>query len=222
VLKVWEAIRKNEASFLQQQCWQEVLDSTAVPGGHMISNRGRITVSSQKLMASLPGLFQSVCSVVCHDRNSSGQRVQLLIMEIRNFREQMLQYRTYVTDQLAGLKVVPLQPAVYLDLAYELLGTSLSALAMANRLLSALGDSEGKFLEKNAILYATEVERLEADMISANGGASFYFSQKAIIAASVHRTVAIWNSEPGKIIETWRFNSWCKAMQKETCNCICV
>ena len=169
-------------------------------------------------MTSLPGLFQRTCSVVCHDRESIGPRTQLLIMQIRDFREQMLQYYGHLTDLLPEPGVAP-EVSADVSLVYELLGTSLSALAMASRLLTALGDPQQELLEKDAISYATEVGMLEAGVISADGWASFYLSQKAVVAASVHRTAAIWTPGQEKIIEKWKFDRWCKTMRRETCNC---
>ena len=106
-----------------------------------------------------------------------------------------------------------------LDLAYELLATSLAALAVANRLLSALGDVAGDTLERDAVYYSSEILRHEASVVSTSGWANYYLNQKASIARSISTTTMIWKTASGEVIDGWRFDSWCKALRRRTCCC---
>ena len=125
--QICEATRKNEACFPQEQQWQEVLESTTAPGEREVSERSRITVSLRKLMAYLPGLFERVSSMVCHNRDARHKRRNLL-MDVRRVREQMLQYHLSIEDKFQILQHV--SESADFGLLYELVGTSLGALAM--------------------------------------------------------------------------------------------
>jgi hypothetical protein len=170
-------------------------------------------------MALLPSLFQSVSSVICHDREKSSHELQSLVRDIREFRYDMLQNYTQLRKWHLELGF-GFDPSKNADLLYELFGTTLMVLATANRLLTALGDSQGSSLEADNLLYVAELEGLESDLLSSNGWVSFYLHQKMSIAASITSTATIWKTAPGELIEKWRFDRWCRAMQRDTCNCI--
>jgi hypothetical protein len=99
-----------------------------------------------------------------------------------------------------------------MDMFYELLGTNLTTLTMACRLLSAIGDDRGEALEHDAHLYASEVRKLERGLISTQGWANFYLDQKAAKVAAIPDTAKIWEVVPGKTIEKWRFDTWRRAL----------
>jgi hypothetical protein len=147
------------------------------------------------------------------------------MVQIHNLRQEILQYLT----QLRGLRLRPkpgYPPSPNSDIFYELLGTGLITLVITSRLLSAVGDVQIGALEHDALLRASEVKKLEEELVSTHGWASFYMNQKAVLAASIPATTEIWKATPGKIIEKWRFNSWCRAMHRQTCcdsitNCGC-
>ncbi|KAH8812369.1 hypothetical protein F5884DRAFT_785194 [Xylogone sp. PMI_703] len=211
-----EAIRTNEQCFLQQQPWQEALDASTIPADKLTSDRGSAVISLRKLAVHLPGLFKNATTMMCHPDDFSGKEVQRLIARVRNLRQEFLQYHAELEDQIRDSRDFSQTPPNS-DLMYEMLGTSLVSLAMANRLLSALGDFQAEQLEHDALLYSAEVVRLEEDMISTGGWASFYLTQKVSIAASIRKTAAIWKIAPGKMIEKWRFDRWCSAMQRQIC-----
>jgi hypothetical protein len=196
-----------------------VLASSVISEGHIISNRSSITVLLRKLMALLPGLFRSVSSVICHDRETSREGLQPLISDIRKFRDDMLQCHEQVLKLRLELRLFSYLPKNF-DLVCELFGTTLMGLATANRMLSALGDSEGPSLESDNLLYVAELHILEADIRSFNGWVNFHLYQKMSIADSITKTTTIWKTAPGEIIERWRFNRWCRAMQRQICNCV--
>lgn len=124
-------------------------------------------------MALLPSLFQSVSSVICHDREKSSHELQSLVSDLRDFRYNMLQ--NYA--QIRNLRLehgCSFNLPKNVDLLYELFGTTLMALATVNRLLTALGDPQGSSLEADNLLYVAELEELEADLLSSNGWVDFY------------------------------------------------
>jgi hypothetical protein len=164
-------------------------------------------------MSCLPGLFREVSLVVCHPHSGYEADIERLIGQINNFRADMLQCRTRVNSVFLDA----LKSSTECDLVYELLATCLVASAMANRLLIAIGSSDGNVLERETLVDAAGVMKLEGDMISTGGWASLYLNQKASIAAAIATSMGIWENEPGHVIEKWRFHEWCRAMQRDCC-----
>jgi hypothetical protein len=156
--------------------------------------------------------------VICHARGKPSQEFQSLIGDVRNFRLDMLQYYAQIVKLRLELGLLSYLPK-NIDLVYELLGTTLMALPSANRLLTALGDVQEPFLEADNLLYVAEMYRLEADLLSSNGWVNFHLYQKMSIAASITETTTIWKIAPGEMIEKWRFDRWCRAMQRQNCSC---
>lgn len=145
----------------------------------------------------------------------------MLIMGVKVFRKEMLQYYNFVQSRLLEQNAER-QVSIDTGLIYELVGTSLGALAMANRLQTALGDYDPDQLEIDAIAYASELVELEAKTVSDIGWASFYLCQKAAVATSVIKSAPVWKPEAGRLIEKWQFDSWCEAMQRDPCGCSTV
>ncbi|KAH7311387.1 hypothetical protein B0I35DRAFT_438001 [Stachybotrys elegans] len=210
---VCEAIRKNETCFLQQRQWQEVLKSSETTATKEISERSRVTILFRRLMTFLPGLFRDVSSV-CYGCSCAGRTVPSLISDICSFYEKMRQLYHYVKVQVPS----SYSQSVGIDLVYEILATSLGALSMASRLMNVLGIAMQDDLEQAALVYALEIKMLEADVGPSNGRLSFYLSQKGSVADSVLSTSTVWRTVPGHVIEAGRFEMWCQALQRLTCN----
>ncbi len=215
-IQICEAIRKNNTCFLEEECWQDALDSIIIPDGGELSERSSISISIRKIVAYLPRVFRDVSAAVCHSNDFSDPQIQHLLSRIHNIRKGLLQHLA----QLRSLCLYPeSDPSSFTktDIFYEILGADLIALIMTNRLLSAIGDAQGEEFEHDALSYATEIIKLEEEMISTQGWASFYLNQKATIAGSVPATTDVWEIVPGKLIEKWRFDTWCRAINRQTC-----
>ena len=164
-------------------------------------------------MTFLPGLFKDVSSV-CIGCNCARRTASSLSLDIQHFYERMRQLYHCVRAQIP----LTYDPFAGLDLAYEVLATSLGALSMASRLMSALGISGQDNLEEAALAYAFGITMVEAEVGFSNRRLSFYLSQKASIADSVISTSTVWRIVPAKVTEKWRFEIWCRALQRLTCN----
>lgn len=168
-------------------------------------------MSLLKTMTHLPRLFTRVFSIVCHGRSSYGPHVLSLLLDVQNFQKRMLEWNEEVKrlcpEPKNGLQSLPNS-----DLRYELLATTLSTLAIVNRLLGALGDPAGSILEARALSYVDDLVKLEEALISTAGWASFLIRKKVVIGKSVSSTTAAWDTTPGKLIDRHQFNGWCKAL----------
>ncbi|KAH8657980.1 hypothetical protein BX600DRAFT_62056 [Xylariales sp. PMI_506] len=215
---ICETFRTNRTCFLQEPRWQEALGDLIHPGSDIISEHSSMTVSLRKLMSRLPGLFERATSIICHGRELPVDMIQKLMAEIRFFRREMLAFHALLIDVFPKSRTA-LRHWADFNLASELFGTCLMALATANRLLGALGDLHAAQLEADALMYAAEVGKLEDRLLSANLWVSFYLYQKADIASSIFVTTAIWHAIPGQIIDKWRFDKWCAALQRQLCDC---
>ena len=206
-------MRKNESCFLQDRCWEDLLDSSIIPTGESFFERSAIGLGSVKLVSRLSGHLVDVSSFVCHGHCSTyGSDRITLVESIRQFRE-ILSLQLSTAQQLCAGGVI------HSDLRYELLATSLMVLATVNRMLSALGDAQGAALEAEALRLVKEMQRLEADLVAARGWVSLAMSLKARAVESIPRTAELWAVVPGKVIERWRFHAWCRVMQREHCRC---
>ena len=164
-------------------------------------------------MCRIPGLFKQASLVICHPDSAGKEDVERIMLQTQAFRSEMLQCRTRIENVFP----TALKSRNERDLVYELLATCLVALAMANRLLTALGSPEGPSLEKEVLVDAAGVIKLESDMISTSGWAGYYLNQKATVASGFLSSSGTMENKPGHIIETWRFHEWCRAMQRDCC-----
>lgn len=172
------------------------MKSSIIAGSDPFSTHSREAVSLRMLMTYLPGLFTDVSSIVYHGNDCHGHAIALLVRAIQQFRAGMLLSYNSMKAHLPGSGAA-VSGSVDMDVAYELLATSVAAIAVADRLLTALGDVAVDLLEKDALFYAEEVLKMEADLVDINGWASYYLRQKASIAASILKTTSIWNEWTG-------------------------
>ncbi len=94
-VQICESVKRNETCFLQKQEWQDLLDSMVIPGGDILSDRSRTSISLVKLLTQLPGIFSAVTSAICHLRESFGSDDAPLTEDIRHFcREMQHHYAT--------------------------------------------------------------------------------------------------------------------------------
>ncbi|KAK9783820.1 hypothetical protein SCAR479_00379 [Seiridium cardinale] len=214
---ICECLRKNESCFLEEKPWQDFLDSLAILKDDVISERYNKTLLSRKLMGRLPGYFRQVTFIVGHEEASWGFTAQSLTAKLDRYYEEMHQFHEKLTN-LYAKPGAELESTTESEFVYDLLAMSLTGLAMTGRLMGAVGDHRGELLESEALEHATEVIALEERMLAAQGWASYQLGLRVKLGRAILNTTSTWKTVPGQVIEPWRFDEWCMAMQRQTCN----
>ncbi|ORY68291.1 uncharacterized protein BCR38DRAFT_422672 [Pseudomassariella vexata] len=222
---VCEALRTNEACFLEAEEWRVVFESAVVPED-IFTFRSPMCIVLWHLVFRMPGLFRDVSHAVCHldsASSSSGTELECLSARLRQWRKDLMKWRNAFLSLLATSPPPP-DGGDYSEVPdnrSELLGTVLTLLIISCRLSGAMSTTRSReMLEEEAQMYAFELRKLNEDVALAKPWAGFYLDQKTYVAEATLGTAAVW-MEPGEsgkgVVEKWRFEAWCRAIPRQTC-----
>lgn len=198
-------MRKNEACFLEDDPWQNLICSTAANQAYI--RRGYMGVSLLCLMTRIPRLMRDVTRVVNDRDGVAADALNSLAARIRRFRTSLKKWRANFEGMLPNLRHSQIGSPVT-DESFELQCANLTLQTLACRMLSAICMDMAAALESEAQTYAAEVADAEREVAPRNVWAGLYITQKAAITGATVRTKHLWKGDSG-IIERWRFKAWC-------------
>jgi hypothetical protein len=102
---------------------------------------------------------------------------------------------------------------------YELLGVSLVIHIVLSRLLCSISPSNRRLLEEEVQNLALELKTVQGSLAH-NRRAEFFFEQKGGIADAAIATHPYFEEvlDSGKIVETWRLETFFKALGRKCCD----
>jgi hypothetical protein len=206
----------NESCFLEEPVWEAALLRTVKEGGGF-SPRSQIGIFVASRMARMTGIFKEVTHAVCQADTISSEAVETLIFRALELQNDLKQCRTKFQQLATASRSTPSAD----DARTEILGLSYTISVIVNRLLGAIWPEARDRLEDEALEWATELRALDDQTGTTNAKASFYLAQKNWVMDSTIRTTALWRDrkgEEGTIIEKWKFDAWCNAIPRKTCD----
>ncbi|KAI2619595.1 hypothetical protein GGR54DRAFT_630636 [Hypoxylon sp. NC1633] len=203
-------LRDGEACYFEEDPWQRMLQSFAVPTDSL-SSRSPLAISLSCNLVKGPRLVRDVRAVVEGPGIFEIHAVIELKERLRGYRRELLawhaEYNSIVSTTLPQGEI--LAPSE--DVRNELLATCYGLLIICSRLLSAISTDLVEVLEDEAVTHATQLMRLENDVSLVNKWASFYIGQKLVVARATLATTSIWREKSSRstnVIEEYKFGAW--------------
>ncbi|XXH04128.1 hypothetical protein Hte_010540 [Hypoxylon texense] len=205
-----EFLRSNEACYFEEDPWQRMFQSFVVPNDSF-SSRSQLSVSLSCIMVKGPRLARDVRKVVGESGVDTPPDLAPLRRRLKEFRNELLRWHAEydLITLTAPSHEDTLGPSE--DVRSELLATYYGLAAVSSRLMSAVSADLAEVLEDEAVAHATHMIRLERDLLPTNQSASFYISQKLVVAKATLATTAIWRESSKQctnIIEKHTFRAW--------------
>ncbi|KAI0205315.1 hypothetical protein F4808DRAFT_411281 [Astrocystis sublimbata] len=209
-----ESMRRNEACFLAEASWQQMLRSSILPS-EAFSTRSHLAVSLCCIMVQTPGLLKDVSAVINKPRLASSHSLRRCFRRVRDFRRDLLSWRLQYDSATLIFPAPNVREPESDDVRVELLGSFYSLMISCSRLMGALNVNVIHIFEDEAVTLANEMIKLEDNLSSTNRSASFYIGQKLIVARSALETTGIWRDashHQAGTTEPSKFNAWVSAL----------
>jgi len=206
----------HERCFLEDPRWEHTILGTVLPGSPF-SPRSHLNLYLGSRMARMPGLFFDVTHAVCQRDTVSPATLNSLISRGLELRKDLKDCRDIIDKLTASCTFSEADPSY----RFEMLGLDLTVSVIVCRLLGAIWPSARDELEDQAIDLAMELQALDDDFGPGNPRVSLYLAQKNAVMSSTVTTTGVWRDKDehrGHIIPKWKFDAWCAAIPKKTCD----
>ncbi|KAI8623991.1 hypothetical protein F5Y19DRAFT_456424 [Xylariaceae sp. FL1651] len=211
---VYECIMGNEACFLEEELWQDLLRSFIKPHD-LFSPTSHIAISLTCILARLPGLLKKVSVAVDDPSSMSHEDLSEQRRSIRIFREDLLRWRAKYDSVLLRSNSRADHFAPGEDLRFELLGFSYGIWAVGCRILSSIWMESMELLEDDAVTYAALMLDFARDIPPERHCTKFFLRQKAEVCKGILATTELWRDRSdtsGSIVSKNAFRAWCSSI----------
>jgi hypothetical protein len=204
----------GQRCFLDDPAWNDVLLATMKPEA-TFAPRSHLGIFLGSRMTRMPGLFRDITHAVCRRETISPAALEGLVNRGLELRSDLVECRSMYDDlvKTAGRKKDQ-------GARHEIFGLSLTVSVIINRLLGAIWPSQRNTLEDECLDLAQKLKAL--DEVGADSPkVAFYLTQKNRMMDAMVRTTGLWrdrDGEEGEVIQKWKFDAWCSAIPRKTCN----
>jgi hypothetical protein len=213
-----ESLLNNTVCFLDQEPWQEVFRSAIQPD-EVFSDRGELAISLWIHMASIPGLFRSVTTLVSSASSPTQSYIDTIRCQITQHRTSLVYWSQrfhiisskypYPAPPPTSLIGFPSKEVTLCDLRPYLFATYLSCVILMNRLLTALLPASSPALEIESQSLAGEILEILRHVSHNSPCGHLFMGQTVVTADATLRTAGDWNiAEKESIIDHKAFKRW--------------
>jgi hypothetical protein len=221
-MQMTEALLNNERCFLEQESWRAVLRSV-IKDDALISDRSDIVIELMILKSNIPGFFVDVTQIIKNRDDPDRAAIDKVACQIRQLRVDLLKWHSSYEFLLSCAPEIFPGSAEY-DRRCKVFATYLSCLIISSRLLGALSPTERTELEDETQILVGQMIDLELEVKSTSSAACLFMAQTLGVSQATMASSQDWlktvlsqdktedgeKSDGSGLIETWKFESWCK------------
>jgi hypothetical protein len=210
-----EAFLNDRHCFLEQATWTDTLLSTIVPN-EIFTDRSALGIYLTVIKVKIPGLAHRVSHAVAVQDTLQLGDFETIATDLYSIRSNILTWRLRFNVALMHAVQQCGDLTNSFDKRFELLGLSLLMNIVVDRLLCSIMPNTRFLLEEEVQNLAKEFKALQ-DSQDYSQRVDLFLREKAEIADAAIATHAEFQQliSSGKIIESWRLQSFFKAMGRK-------